>query len=650
MHNDPFYWENFVSLINDLNSCTTIKEIVKGFSEKYPYICDYDSIWIVFKYEDIIVCTASFSNKKYVVEIYNIDDVSFNLEKIANNKDFLVFKSSEDQPYTLDEKKGHIFVSKNITVCPINIDKKIINVLLVSSSKIPKTQFKNGKTISFLAATKIYYQYSSLYKASVLKKKTIWSETVLSNIRHGIISFDQDLKIENQFSKKTLDILDLAEEDLSGSDLIKTIFGASLVADSQIQQVKAALSSIIGEDKISYQLNEHLLITRFDRIGINKEKRHISLDWTPIEDNSIVVKMMLIIRDITKQIISQEENKKMSRKNRIIIELSKINQEMVIKFLGNTGQLLESSFNFLKDEAEAGKCKKELMRNLHTIKGNSRTYSFIEISDLTHKIESLIIDKDLSQATKYCERLKQVLQFYCDTNKEIFENDKTISRPLNNVEISYEDSDEKKVETINELIVLRDYVALEVAVENEILSLEGIAKDLGKVTPKVVFNGSKIAIIKHFQSLFKDVMGHCLKNSVDHGLESPDEQRKAGKDQQGLIMISVRVIDSHRIELYLEDNGRGINIAFLKKKFSSTDLSNVETANLIFESGVSTKNQVGEISGRGVGMNAVKSLLLREGCDIEIILGQEKSLGFFGFKFKMTLNVEYYNYNCKYVL
>ena len=111
--------------------------------------------------------------------------------------------------------------------------------------------------------------------------------------------------------------------------------------------------------------------------------------------------------------------------------------------------------------------------------------------------------------------------------------------------------------------------------------------------------------------MLKDVLVQCFRNSLYHGIEMPDVRRRASKDAQGQIELRAqRRADS--LELEICDDGAGLALDILRKKEHGGSLNDEALAERIFESGLSTAEEVGQIAGRGVGLDIVRSNL--RGC------------------------------------
>ncbi|AFE08828.1 gliding motility regulatory protein [Corallococcus coralloides DSM 2259] len=144
-------------------------------------------------------------------------------------------------------------------------------------------------------------------------------------------------------------------------------------------------------------------------------------------------------------------------------------------------------------------------------------------------------------------------------------------------------------------------------------AVRDIAKTQNKEVDLVIENAD-IGVDRSMLADVRDALVHLLRNAVDHGLESPDFRQQMGKPAQGRIRIRVRV-DGDMLHIEVEDDGRGMDTERLKQvainkrllsPVQAAALSEREAIELIFRPGFSTREQVSELSGRGVGMDVVK--------------------------------------------
>ncbi|MCU0906712.1 MAG: chemotaxis protein CheA [Rhodobacteraceae bacterium] len=151
-----------------------------------------------------------------------------------------------------------------------------------------------------------------------------------------------------------------------------------------------------------------------------------------------------------------------------------------------------------------------------------------------------------------------------------------------------------------------------------------LAAELGKEV-QLVTEGGETEVDKNVIDRIGDPLVHMIRNSVDHGLETGDERAAAGKRRMGTVRLSARQ-EGGEILISIEDNGRGLNSDAIRRRAverglvpEDTPLSEREINDLIFAPGFSTAAVVSAVSGRGVGMDAVKTAIDALGGTIDIV-------------------------------
>ena len=152
-----------------------------------------------------------------------------------------------------------------------------------------------------------------------------------------------------------------------------------------------------------------------------------------------------------------------------------------------------------------------------------------------------------------------------------------------------------------------------------------IAKELGKMV-EVELRGAELELDRSILDRLNDPLVHLVRNAVDHGLEAPPTRREVGKSPTGRLEIDARR-EKDSIRISVADDGRGIDLESVRACAVSAgllhadlaeDLPPQEIANLVFRPGLSTAREVSDISGRGVGMDAVKATIESLGGQVEI--------------------------------
>ena len=166
-----------------------------------------------------------------------------------------------------------------------------------------------------------------------------------------------------------------------------------------------------------------------------------------------------------------------------------------------------------------------------------------------------------------------------------------------------------------------------------------IVRDLSVSCGKEVrleLEGEETELDRSLLEAIRDPLTHIVRNSVDHGIEPPDQRVAAGKPREGLLHLRARH-ESGQVIIEAIDDGGGINVETIRQKAiakgllserAAADASSQQILKCIFEPGFSTAEQVSAISGRGVGMDVVRSHIERIGgtIDLQSTLGQGTKL------------------------
>jgi len=166
-------------------------------------------------------------------------------------------------------------------------------------------------------------------------------------------------------------------------------------------------------------------------------------------------------------------------------------------------------------------------------------------------------------------------------------------------------------------------------IENLFVGLPRMVRDLSAELGKQVLvdiEGGDVELDREMIEMIRDPLTHIIRNAVDHGIEKPAERLKAGKREIGILSVSARQ-SGNQILIDIQDDGRGIDGKKLVAKALDVGLLEMDDASklspreqlaLIFEAGLSTAKEVTSISGRGVGMDVVRSNVERIGGIVEV--------------------------------
>ena len=152
-----------------------------------------------------------------------------------------------------------------------------------------------------------------------------------------------------------------------------------------------------------------------------------------------------------------------------------------------------------------------------------------------------------------------------------------------------------------------------------------VSNELGKQV-RLIMDGQDTELDRTIIAAIKDPLTHIVRNAIDHGIETPDKREAAGKPREG--MLSLRAYhEGGQIIIEIMDDGAGIDLSRVRAKAVSKNLlsherakalSDKEAISLIFLPGFSTSDSVSNVSGRGVGMDVVRSNIEKTGGSVDI--------------------------------
>ncbi|GHA61013.1 chemotaxis protein CheA [Pontibacter akesuensis] len=349
---------------------------------------------------------------------------------------------------------------------------------------------------------------------------------------------------------------------------------------------------------------------------------------------------------------------------------------------------LNRHISTLEKEPDDEQTLAEIFRLLHNLKANSKAIGYLQISDVSHKLEtafSLIRSKELN----FSDEVVMVMFDGVDLLGELIHNidNPTYGEPdpvlLRNLDIIVENLSDSTIELakvqkyntsknltlsdliyiqikkldhmmnlVGELMIDRDRI---ISISRELNNddLKGVSSHLYRITeelqysvmdarlvnigslfnkfPRIVrdiaaaenkevnlqLTGQDIQIDRNILQIITDSLLHLVRNAITHGLETPEERLKKGKERTGSLRLSAQS-DRDNVLIRLTDDGKGIDLKQVKKTAierqlvapeMATGVTDNEVLSFLFEPGFSTAKQVTEYSGRGVGLDVVKNAI-----------------------------------------
>lgn len=271
------------------------------------------------------------------------------------------------------------------------------------------------------------------------------------------------------------------------------------------------------------------------------------------------------------------------------------------------------------------------LRCLHTIKGGATTFAIYDLAVSCHHTEKLLLSIQSEGLTKemlgvlqmHFNRIRYEFQAFLKGNEVLLGNEVTHGKKT--IEIPVETLNRfinklKKLPELNDQITQFEkdifYVPIRQFLEGFEETTQALAMKLGKKLKPLIIEGGDILIHReHYSDMFSTLI-HQLNNIVDHGIENPVLRRFHHKEEMGQIKFKIWTQASTQwpsgssLVLQISDDGQGLDAKKIREQLSrksiATDhLSDEEVLQYIFKSNITTTDNISQISGRGIGMEAI---------------------------------------------
>ena len=518
-------------------------------------------------------------------------------------------------------------------------------------------------------------------RTAALREKTNDILNMMHNMHQGLFTVVNGNKIHPEYASYLEEIFET--KHISERNIMDLMFSECTLGNDVINQVETAISALIGADEMMFDFNKHCLVGEFTKEFSDGRKKILELDWDPILADGEIDKLMVTVRDVTALKALQAEAEEQKRELEIIGQIIALDREKFCEFIQTSRQfILDCRKLITQTESKDLDAIGLLFRNMHTVKGNARTYGFSYITDSVHDVESSYdslrkdesVQWNQSQLLDELDRAEIDIEHYANTAKtklDIHVDQESDSggstsgidaESLSKVLQSYSEIKDSHtlpadvVTCLNQslrMLARVDSKSLSEVLDDVFESLPSLASQLDKPVPNVDIDDGDVFLRSSSFGMLNNIFMHVIRNSIDHGIEEAKERDKKGKSKEGNISISARIEENQMLEIKVSDDGRGLNLGKLREKaekeglLTGDELSNVSAvANVILNSGMSTAEKLTDVSGRGVGMDAVKGFLEDAGGSIDVVLVDADNLDndveFASFYIKLHIPQEMY--------
>ncbi|MEP7049773.1 MAG: ATP-binding protein [Pseudomonadota bacterium] len=453
-------------------------------------------------------------------------------------------------------------------------------------------------------------------RTSALARRNAEMRLVLDTVSQGLVTIDREGRVSGERSA--------AFDRWFGAPAAEDLFAEHVARmDRKLEfSLRQGWEQLV-ENVMPLELNIQQMPQRM-AVG----NTSYSLAFTPILDDQEVNGALVTISDVTAE-VAAERAEATEREFVRTFERAVQDRNGFMGFLAEVGQLVA------RIAARGYGDAADLLRALHTVKGNCGMYGIESVAQVAHDLESLVRDDQRELAKAHFELLERSWSRFTDRLTALLE-----LKADHLVEVSHAEIDdltkvalsptprERVAQAIQEL--KHEPVAL--CFERFKQQIEALAQRLGKPIPTVVTNGGGLRLPVRRWAPFWSAFVHVLRNSVDHGLESGEARMGAGKAEAGTVSLEARA-EAGGVTIEVRDDGHGIDWDALKMRARSAGLSTKAPADLVsalFADGVSTATEVTAISGRGLGLAAVREAVegLHGSVEVASIRGQGTTFTF----------------------
>ncbi len=466
---------------------------------------------------------------------------------------------------------------------------------------------------------------------------------LLENIHLGILTIRSDGKVHPEYSRFLEDILET--KVIADQSAVALMFESSDINSDRKAHMESIIDICLGESLIVFDLNEGSLVRHFSRKDANGLIKALEVDWSPIASSAgLVEKIVVTLRDTTEiQDLRQKAHQNQFKLD-ILGQIAEVSIKTFQKFSEHMQGYLRTSFELLERQPFE---VSPINRHLHTIKGNARVLAFHYIADCIHEAENHIKHaqetqggESLQEAVRVeLQRASAILGEYTEVAEAQFHKNQTHGQDLAAFMLCIKEqmnvwkagqNSELTCRLIQQALLGFGTETLAECLADLVKGLAKLAKDLQKPVPKLVIDAGPFRFKAEMGRILADIVGHALRNSLDHGIESATQRLLLGKKPEGRIDIKLELTPSALL-LKITDDGQGLNLEAIERKAQGLGLlptaamSRQDLALLIFSDKISTAKQVSQISGRGVGMDAMRALAKALGAEVRIDLGPTES-------------------------
>lgn len=483
-------------------------------------------------------------------------------------------------------------------------------------------------------------------RTAELKKANDFIATMINSLDQGLLVFDKELNVADIHTK--------ACEELFGQELQGKTYPELLKMNEKDSEGLQKWANIVFEEKIPFASASRLGPQKFiegDSIDDDNFK-HIALEYHPMKGEEGIDNIVAVATDKTDEVKAIEAFKEKEAFVEMILKLIH-SKKQFYSFLDDVNDILVSLRSELSLDEPA---PNTLLINYHSLNGGFGTYSVYTLQKMARTCEQYIVDNRDNEEGLNLQKLRSdyddflfEYQSFLDELEKIFGEKKDTIEIDRNIIIYFSDILEERADTETALL-FKEYFEKE-AVEEHFEGYKDLVKTLSTkldkpISPLKIKNGDVRVPPEKTKEFFSSLV-HLFRNCVDHGIESSDVRKERNKPEEGNITVAFNKerskVGEETLVVKVQDDGGGIDPERIRDKWRSLhpedssidDIPDDEVIYKIFDPTFSTADEVTEVSGRGVGMSAIKDVVDKNGGTLQVLsqVGQGST-----FEFRLPLD------------